>query len=393
MIAIIGTGLTGLTLATRLAQLGFAVTLIGADVAFEDDYRTTAILQPNIDFLDTMGLWKSLAASATPLITMELHDRHNSIVFDASEMNLDQFGFNLVNSAFKKSLADQIKHLKKRITWRMSDAKDIVQDKQGWCITLADGKKITARLLIGADGRNSLVRTSAGILCDEKPEQQAALVTVLECTKPHHYTSVEYYRDGGPFTLVPCTGKKLALVWCDQETIIDEKLHSSSDTLSTEITAITKNRFGALRMISKPQKWPVRPLKAQRLTVPHLALVGEAAHVLPPIGAQGFNTSLYDIQVLCAQLVKGRALGLAINDATILDAYARARQTDVALRFHGINRLNDIIRHSFAPLKLGRRVALTALQRLPFIRRPLMHFALSPLDPPLHMKKDRAWRS
>jgi 2-octaprenyl-6-methoxyphenol hydroxylase len=226
MISIVGTGLAGLTMAYALAKDDFAVTLIGLPPVSQKnddrtDDRTTAILQPNCDYLTALGLWSDLSATATPLIMMELIDGNNQVSFDASELNLDQFGYNIDNAALKKSLIQKIGQTK-NITWYKTELESAFLQAHGWRLELKNGKTHSTSLLIGADGRNSTVRHALGISYDEKPEQQAALVTMLTIEKPHHYTSVEWYRSGGPLTLVPCQGKKMAVVWCDQEDIIDQ---------------------------------------------------------------------------------------------------------------------------------------------------------------------------
>jgi 2-octaprenyl-6-methoxyphenol hydroxylase len=373
-IGIVGTGLAGLTLATALLQHGFSVTLFGTKPAEDKDARTTAVLQPNIEFLKSLGLWPMLAATATPLMTMELNDGDAQSIFTSNEMDIDQFGFNLVNRDLKAALLKKITTGK--IDWRQDNVKEITLDPKGWALKSSNGKKEIVQLLIGADGRNSLVRQSAGIAIIEKEEDQAALVAQLDCAQNHHYTSVEWYRSGGPLTLVPCAGKKLALVWCDKTDIIDDALKMPNKRLSQTIADMTENRFGTITVTGTPQKWPVRPMKSETLVAPHLALVGEAAHVLPPIGAQGFNTSLYDIQSLLTQLDKGRALGLAIDDASMLRHYDEARRLDVAARYHGITMLNDLIRRQGSAAPILRRVAMGALNRVTPLRRAVMKFAL-----------------
>ena len=375
MIHVIGTGLSGMSMAAALAHHGFEVTLIGPKPEAAPDDRTTAILQPNIDFLDRLGLWTPLAATATPLIRMELHDQAHVSFFESSEMDLDQFGFNILNTQLKEALQARMTK-QSAIHWQQTNVETMTRSTKGWTLHLANKKTLQAQLVIAADGRSSKTREAAGIACDEKPEQQAALVTMLECEKPHHYTSAEWYRKGGPFTLVPCRNKQLALVWCDQEKIIDAQLKADTDALSTTLTDMTEQRFGTLRVTGARQKWPIRPMKARTLVAPHLTLIGEAAHVLPPIGAQGFNTSLLDIRELLDHLLKGQKLGLAVSDPALLNAYAQQRASDIGLRYHGITRLNDLIRAQHPASAFARRIALNALDRVTPLRRQIMRFAM-----------------
>jgi len=374
-ITLVGTGLSGLTLAASLAAKGFNVTLIGPVPDTKSDGRSTAILAPNIAFLESVGLWPAAAADAAPLLRMELIDAGETFSFDCREMGLPQFGFNVANDALKAALARAVTK-NRRITWHKTLLKKAVRAPQGWSLSLADGEKIQTCLLIGADGRASAVRMAAGIACDEKDGPQAALVVTVASRQAHRHTTVERYRAGGPFTLVPCADGTLALVWCDDAEILRNAAKLSARDLSARITDLSEKSFGVLTVVTKPQLWPIRPMKARRLVAPHTALIGEAAHVLPPIGAQGFNAGLHDIAALCGALERGKTLGLPSHDFAILSDYARRRAGDIAARYHGINVLNAMIRGETPLVRQARRMALRGLTRIAPLKRSLMIFGM-----------------
>jgi 2-octaprenyl-6-methoxyphenol hydroxylase len=369
-IAIIGTGLSGMTLAVALAQENFNVTLIGDHPAEQDDLRTTAVLHPHVEFLKTLDLWKSAAVQATPLITMELVDGVQTNTFEASEIGMNEFGFNVRNIDLQQDLVRRIEAAK-NIRWLKTTATRAERTAKGWSVTCADGKTIDTTLMIGADGRNSFVRKTCAIPIEEKEERQAALVTVVGIAKNHHFTSTEWYRAGGPFTTVPMPDKKLAIVWCDPEDILRDAVAKPSGIPAT-IFDITEGRYGQITLVGKTQIWPVRPMMARRLINAHAALIGEAAHTLPPIGAQGFNTTLGDLICLIKNLSRGRSLGLSVYDPAVLARYETTRLNAIRSRYHGFTRLNDLIRVQNPAVQLLRRFSLKTLQLLPPVKAGLM---------------------
>lgn len=357
--------------AWALAHHGFDVTLIGASPAGKQDDRTTAILMPGIAFLKSLDLWDDIAASATALATMELNDQSQNSVFDASEIDEEQFGFNISNAALKDSL---LQNLKKSayVTWLDQTVTSMTPDATGWNLSLHNGATLHADFVIGADGRNSLTRQSANIPLDEENVDQSALVTVLDAEKPHYNTSVEWYIPGGTVTLVPMEKKKLALVWCNKTELQQQRLTMPQAKLEAELNAQTGGRFGTIKIAAPLQIWPIKPFKAQQLVAHHCALVGEAAHVLPPIGAQGFNISLHDIMALTAVLQQARKLGLPSSDAIFLKRYEKKRLGEIIMRYRGVNALNTMLQSRFRLLHGLRRVSLYGIRNLSFIKKHLM---------------------
>lgn len=369
--AIIGTGLSGMVQAVALAHQGFAVTLVGPVPKPSADERTTAILKPGIDFLQQLGLWDAIKTSATKLAVMELIDRDQHIVFDAAEIGQKAFGYNIGNEALKQALTHTIATLD--IDWHKENAAHFARSNDGWNITLASGKTLHTGLLIGADGAGSPTRTAAGIATDRKQVDQSAIVTILQAELPHDGTSVEWYLQGGPLTLVPMQKNRLAVVWCNQRAIQQEKLAATPARVERELNAITNGRFGTLRLDAPLQLWPVQPMKAQKLFAGQCVLVGEAAHVLAPIGAQGFNISLHDIMALTRILAQAKHAGLNAVTPMMLQRYEKTRLSEIGLRYHGVNTLNTLLQSRFPALHGLRRFSLLGIRTLPFIKKRLMH--------------------
>lgn len=377
-IAIIGTGLAGLVQALALAQAHIPVTLIGPMPALTSDDRTTAILNPGIDFLQQLGLWHGIKSSSTALVTMELVDGKQHYVYDAAEINELQFGFNISNELLKQNLIAAL-DAHPHVTWHKTMASAIhPRTSIGWQIEMQDKIMHRSDLLIGADGRHGLVRTAANIPLQEKNIDQHALVTVLQGEKPHYNITLELFRQGGPLTLVPMGKNKFALVWCDEERILREKMALPIEQLGQELSLLTDNRFGALQIIGGLQLWPVQPMHAKHLVAENCVLIGEAAHTLPPIGAQGFNTTLQDIIALTALLQRSQKLGLALNDPGQLAQYEATRLPDIMMRYRSVNALNSLLR-THNPLMHGmRRLSLSSIDRFNLIKKYLMFLGLRP---------------
>lgn len=378
-IAIIGTGMGGLVQALALAQKNIAVTLVGPVPKLPKDDRTTAILMPGIDFLKALGVWTAVKDHATPLTTMELIDGDSPAIFDAAEIGRAAFGYNIANAALKKTLIAALqKH--KLVRWQEQNAQSLSAAANGWEITLSDGATIACALLIGADGRHSPTREAAGIAVEEKNIGQSALVTMLQAKSPHHATTGEWFRKGGPLTLVPVGRDKFALVWCDDIGIMQEKAKAKPSMLEQELNAATKSRFGPLKIIAPLQLWPVEPMRAKAMVAANCALIGEAAHVLPPIGAQGFNVTLQDIMALTGVLAESRVLGLGPGNRTQLRRYEAMRLHDIRLRYHSVNALNALLQRDDFFARGLRRVSMAGMTRSEFVKKYVMQMGLGKMS-------------
>ncbi|HEY1096608.1 MAG TPA: FAD-dependent monooxygenase [Alphaproteobacteria bacterium] len=388
-IVILGDGLTGLTMALALAQNGQACALVGPHVDQKItlknniDGRTTAIMQDGIVFLQQLGVWKNLEKHSAPLRRMHLISADQDIAFPSDEIGLPQFGFNIPNVLLKDVLLGALqKHGLVTLVAGTIDQIVFPTEESPLHVVLLTGKpqiKLQAKLVIAADGARSKAREAAGIIVSQHDPDQAALVGLVQADETHADTSTEFYYSGGPFTLVPTIDPlQMALVYCDTPDNLDTIKSLDEDELNAHLTEMSQNRFGDLRMISPVQSWPIRPLRAESLVAPHLALIGEAAHVMPPLAAQGFNTSLRDIQALLSVLLQTQKRGLDIAHLSHLRPYEDQRRQDIHLRSRTVNGLNIFIRRDD---QIGRRLhaaGFMALDKITPLKKLLMKFALAP---------------
>ncbi|MFN0115975.1 MAG: UbiH/UbiF family hydroxylase [Paracoccaceae bacterium] len=393
-ILISGGGVAGLAAAAVFGSAGFAVICVDPAPPVTDagdtdaDLRTTAFLQPARRVLEAAALWDRLATHAAALRVMRIVDAGGpegldgpearfTADFDAAEISDAPFGWNLPNWLLRREFAARLAELP-NVSFRpgTGTATFLPRDAEA-LVTLTDGTRIAARLVIAADGRASPTREAAGIGVITTRYGQKALAFAVTHPIPHDNISTEIHRSGGPFTLVPLPDRDgrpaSAVVWME---LGPEALRLATlpvPDFEAEMTARSAHVLGPLTLATRRSVWPILSQIARRFAGPRLALVAEAAHVVPPIGAQGLNMSLGDIALL-ARLATEAPGGL--GDPAMLDRYHRARWPEVAVRVAGIDLLNRAAMSDAPALRDLRAAALRALYGAAPVRRALMQAGL-----------------
>ncbi len=386
-IVIAGGGVAGLTAAAAFGTAGFSVTLVDPTPpitvgdAEGSDLRTTAFLQPAQRFLEAAGLWTKLAPFAAPLQVMRIVDIATDAPvmkdFNASDISDQPFGWNLPNWLLRREMVARLDELP-NVDFRPGVGFQSMLGRTAEAIvTLTDGTQISAKLVIGADGRNSAVRQAAGISAKTTRYGQKALTFAVTHDAPHDNISTEIHRSGGPFTLVPLPdhdGKPCsAVVWMEHGAEANRLAALDTDAFEAAANDRSGMLYGPLKLATRRGVWPIISQIADSLTAPRMALVAEAAHVMPPIGAQGLNMSLRDLACL---LDLATAQPQTLGAPAMLDSYARKRHPDIKLRITGIDALN---RASIAGSPLAqslRTKGIEALYGVAPVRRSLMQLGL-----------------
>ncbi|WP_324753041.1 UbiH/UbiF family hydroxylase [Roseovarius sp. Pro17] len=389
-ILISGGGIAGLTAACAFGNAGFSVLCVdptapvterGADGA---DLRSTAFLQPAQALLERVGLWARLAPHAMPLQTMRIIDAGGADgaprltrSFDADELSDRPFGWNLPNWLLRREMLAHLATLPD-VEFRPGVGTDglLTRDAEAR-VTLTDGSHVCARLVVAADGRASPIRNAAGIGVRTTRYGQKALAFAVTHPIPHCNVSTEIHRSGGPFTLVPLPDYEdlpsSAVIWMERGAEAQRLAALDETAFNTEMSARSCHILGPLTLTSRRSVWPIISQIADRYSAQRVALIAEAAHVMPPIGAQGLNTSLADLQALLDLAEKSPG---TLGDTPMLDAYHRARHTEVALRMKGIDLLNRASMMDAQPLRDVRAMGLNALHALAPVRRGLMRLGM-----------------
>jgi 2-octaprenyl-6-methoxyphenol hydroxylase len=387
-ILISGGGVAGMAAAAAFGAQGYSVLCVDPTAPVTDsgaegaDLRTTAFLQPSVPVLEAAGLWARLEPHATPLQVMRIVDAGGTAPeprithdFNAADVSAQPFGWNLPNWLLRREFLARLGELDNvRFEPGVATAALVARDKAA-LVTLSDGRRISARLLIAADGRASAMRKALGIGVQTFSYGQKALAFAVTHPEPHGNISTEVHRTGGPFTLVPLPdrdGKPCsAVVWMDRSAEIERLRALPREAFEEAMNLRACGLFGRLALVSPLTVWPIIGQIAERFHGPRTALMAEAAHVVPPIGAQGLNMSLADLKVLL-DLARPETLG----DAAMLEAYHRRRWPEVRLRVAGVDLLNRASMLEAQPLRDLRAAALNALYSLAPVRRGLMHLGI-----------------
>ena len=380
-VAVIGGGPAGLVSALALAAAGVDTLLIARPAPAEADHRTTALFAGSVTALATLGVWQACLPRAAPICKIRVVDatqrllRAPEISFDAAEIELDAFGYNIENRHLIAALDARAAALKlPRIA---GAALAINGDPAGVTIELAEGEA-RVRLVIGADGQRSLCRAAAGIGTHRRTYPQAALTLNLAHARSHDDTSTEFHTESGPFTLVPLPGRRSSLV-CVLDPESAAELSAMNDlALSTEIERRAHSLLGQMSVEHGRGIFPLAVETADAFARGRIALVGEAAHVVPPIGAQGLNLGLRDCATIAELVADARRENLDVGSPEVLARYDTQRRADVLSRTIAVDLLNRSLLTDFIPAHGARGLSLYLVDRIGPLRRALMREGVTP---------------
>ena len=386
---IAGAGLAGSIAALSYAKSARNVVLADP-FSYNDsskfDYRTTAYLQPSKSFLELIGVWDCVKDIAMPLEVMKIIDASGKGYtgkikseknFNSSEISDLPFGWNVKNSEMRSTLQDLIEGRSNCKLIEGARAVDFISRDDAAYVKLSSGKTVKAKLVIAADGRNSILRKKTGISVKTYNFGQKALAFAVTHSIPHKNVSTEIHLSGGPFTLVPLqdhNGKpSSAVVWMDKSEKAAKLMDMKEKEFEEEMTRRSCNILGPLKLASKRSIWPIISQIADRIYSQRLALIGETAHVVPPIGAQGLNMSLADIKIL-SDLNKKYPDELGSTHS--LTEYQKNRIADIRQRVIGVSTLNHISISENKVIQNVRAFGLENFFQVPAVKNSAMKLGL-----------------
>lgn len=389
-VLISGGGVAGLCAAAAFGSAGFSVICVDPTPPITDadttgaDLRTTAFLQPAVAVFRAAGLWNRLAPHACALQIMRIVDAGGvdptpraTKDFDAADVSDQPFGWNLPNWLLRREMLARIAELETvtflpGVATRTLTARDAVA-----VVKLTDGQSVAAKLILAADGRASTMRDAAGIGVKTTRYGQKAITFAVTHPLPHDNISTELHRSGGPFTLVPMPDRGglpcSAVVWMEPGPEALRLAALPVAEFEAAINARSCHVLGPLTLATDRTVWPIISQIADRMAGDRVALMAEAAHVVPPIGAQGLNMSLTDLAVLLELAQADRA---GLGGAAMLDTYHRRRHTDIRVRVMGIDALNRAAMAENQSVRDLRVAALSALYAATPIRKAVMKAGL-----------------
>jgi len=382
-VAVVGAGPAGLAAALALGRSGLQVTLIGTPPTSGDN-RTAALFTGSMLLLQNLGAVDTDSTMGEPLTGIRIIDdmgslmRAPEVTFRAREVGLDSFGANITNLALVAALSRQVAAAANIETIETASVTGLDISPEGVLIRLSDDSERSVALTVGADGRNSICRAAAGIVPRTWAYEQSALTCAFSHQRPHHGISTEFHRPNGPFTVVPSPGNTSSLVWVERPAVARRLADLDETAFRATLEARLQGLLGPIGELGPRGLFPLSGLSADPAGRNRVALVGEAAHVIPPIGAQGLNLGLRDVAILADCIAEAVASGADIGSPEVLESYAKGRRSDIASRAWSIDLLNRTLISGFLPVQLLRGAGLFALKTIKPLRRLAISEGLGP---------------
>lgn len=381
-ILIVGGGLNGPVLALALARSGLTSTVIDAQpaerLAAEGfDGRSYALALASVRLLRRLGLWDGLAGEAQPMLEIKVSDGRAGegplspfhLHFDHAEIEEGPMGHMVEDRHLRRAVLAAITDnpLITRLNRETVVAQEV--DAGGVTVTLASGRTLRARVLVGADGRRSGTAERAGITRTGWDYGQTALVCAIEHDLPHHGIAHQFFMPPGPLAILPLKGNRSSIVWSETHANAAAFNALSDEDYLTMLRPRFGDFLGEIRLAGARYTYPLNLTLANSFVAPHLALVGDAAHGVHPIAGQGLNAGLRDIAALAQVLTEARSRGEDICSELVLERYQQWRRFDTATLALATDLTNRIFASDNPLLRLGRDIGMGVVNAIPKLRR------------------------
>jgi len=373
-----GAGFAGLALAIAVRQgLGeaFAVTVVDPALAAtqSEDPRASAIAAAARRLFEAIAVWGSVADEAQPILDMVITDsklddavRPTFLTFGGDVEPGEPFAHMVENRHLVDALAARAKEL--GIGLRASAVAGFEKGFHASEVELADGERISARLLVAADGAKSKIRDQAGIATHGWNYDQSAIVTTVAHERDHNGRAEEHFLPAGPFAILPLKGKRSSIVWTEEAREAARIVALSDAEFHEELERRFGLHLGDLQVVGARRAFPLGLFTARSFIGERLALIGDAAHVIHPIAGQGLNMGLRDVAALAEAIVDAARLGLDIGSPGVLERYQRWRRFDTMTMGIATDGLNRLFSNHSDVLRLVRDLGLGMVERMPFLK-------------------------
>lgn len=387
-ICIVGNGAIGKTAALAFAQAGLNVTLLCADPANRNhadpatwDVRVYALNRVARDLLSSIKVWGAMEASRiAPVDAMSVYgdDKgRGGLSFDAYGARVEALAWIVEDRNLNMALDTALKftpniHIVSGRATQLAVVGDMAR------LTLNTGEVLDASLVIGADGGQSWVRGQCDIGIDYRSYHQRALVANFECEQPHHGVAHQWFTStDGIIALLPLPGQRVSLVWSAPEPLADTLMQESQQQLAQRLSVLPGHRLGQLSPLQPEvlKAFPLALIRPHAIVAPHVALIGDAAHVVHPLAGQGMNLGFADVVTLL-NTVTSREMSRDCGDERVLSRYARARKEDILLMQIATDGLERLFGTNFEPVRIARNLGLNLVNKLPVLKRNLISQAL-----------------
>jgi 2-octaprenyl-6-methoxyphenol hydroxylase len=374
-IVIGGGAFAGLALALALRQgLGRDIPVIVADPALASrpsrDPRATAIVAACRRLFEALDVWGEVAAEAQPILDMVVTDskledatRPVFLTFAGDIAPGEPFAHmienrHLIDVLVRRAEAEGIELVTAAVT-------EFTSRPEGVDVSLSDGRKIEASLLVAADGARSKLRERAGIATHGWDYDQSGIVVTVGHERDHDGRAEEHFLPAGPFAILPLTGKRSSLVWTEKRSEAARITALAEQEFHGELEQRFGLHLGEIKALDQPRAFPLGYFVARSFIGERLALVGDAAHVIHPIAGQGLNMGLKDVAALAEVVVDAARLGMDLGQADVLDRYQRWRRFDTMAMGLATNSLNLLFSNQSTLLRTVRDIGLGLVDRAP----------------------------
>ncbi|MEQ1696993.1 MAG: FAD-dependent monooxygenase [Hyphomicrobiaceae bacterium] len=395
-VIVVGGGPAGLLAGLALAKEGVETTLITPappPPGTAGEARTAALFAPSLAFLRYAGVFDAIKAASAPMRGIRVTDdrggllRAPEVAFFASEIGLESFGYNVPNRALNDALRAALRGAGSNLTWLEGvSVTAMIPEANRATVVLSDGRRISGSLVAGADGRKSVCRAGAGIGVDSHEYDQVAITANFRHQRPHEGISTELHGPAGPCTTVPLPGRASSLVWIERRSIGARLMALEHAAFVAALEARLKGLLGGVSDLVIQGQFPLSWMKAKTFAARRVMLVSEAAHVMPPIGAQGLNLGLRDVGHLVECISDAVRSGRDPGGDGTLAAYNTARKGDVETRMSAVDALNRSLLSDLVPVHLARGIGLHLLSAFGPLRRAVIAQGMSPSALPRMMR-------
>jgi Ubiquinone biosynthesis hydroxylase, UbiH/UbiF/VisC/COQ6 family len=382
-VVIVGAGPVGLTLALALTQSapGIRVALVDRrSLSVPRDNRASAIAAGVRRVFEALGVWPDMARDSQPVAAMHVTDSGEGDIarplflrFDGDVAPGEPFAHMVPNQASGAALMAATEGRIAVIA--PAEISDWSTTEALGQLTLADGRMLSAPLIVAADGAQSSLRQRAGIDTIGHDYGQTGLVATIAHELPHDGVAYEHFRPAGPFASLPLPGNRSSLVWTEASARAPQFLAMSNEALATEIEAVMGSTLGRVTLEDKLMGFPLRLQLAKSFVGPRLALVGDAAHVIHPIAGQGLNLGLKDVAALAEVIVDAMRLGLDHGASDVLERYQSWRRLDTAAMAAVTDGMNRLFSNDIAPVRALRDFGLGLVDRAGPVKSTLIRAA------------------
>jgi 2-octaprenyl-6-methoxyphenol hydroxylase len=382
-VIIIGGGLVGGTLACALSHLGIRTIVVdtqalseGLDAEF--DGRASAIAFASQCLLESVGLWDLMEENACPIQDIRVSEGNSPFFlhYDHKDTESQAFGYMIENRSIRRALYKQISSLDAIKVVAPDRVKVLEHSGPGVRVELESGDIITAPLVVGADGRNSITRRNAGIRTTGWAYDQTGIVCTVEHEKSHQHIAHEHFLPAGPFAILPLWDNRASIVWAERSELAPAIMNLDETEFLEELKPRFGNFLGDLKVVGPRWSYPLSLKFAERAIDQRLALVGDALHGMHPIAGQGLNMGLRDVAALAEIIVDARRLGMDIGDTLVLERYQQWRRFDNSLMLAATDGLNRLFSNSIGPVRLARDFGLSTVNKMGPLKKIFMRSAM-----------------